>query len=235
MRHVILAALLTAAAGSAVNAGIEFKQTTCRKKTGPGQRQIECTYTFTNTGKQTVRITAVQSSCGCTTTTLEKRAYAPGETGTIEATMTVSDAPGKVSKLIYVSTDAPGGPRHKLTITAVVPEYVRLSPAYLKWVHKAQPEPRVVTATVTYEDAPMQIVGVECSDDDWQAELQTTEKKNVVRIVVTPPRDTATPSRNKVSRKTDYPAGNPMSIPLITRVMHERKRPRRNWMLELMR
>ena len=38
-----------------------------------------------NTGTTDIRVDYISAGCGCTTPTLQKREYKPGETGTIEA------------------------------------------------------------------------------------------------------------------------------------------------------
>jgi hypothetical protein len=66
---------------------------------------VETTFTFKNTGSSPVRIRKVQSSCGCTTTKLDKRDFAPGETGELKAKFTFRGRRGAQRKTIQVITD----------------------------------------------------------------------------------------------------------------------------------
>jgi hypothetical protein len=60
-----------------------------------GQRtKNTCELTFTNTGRASLKITKIKTTCGCTVTQLEKREYAPGESGTIKVTYTAPKATG---------------------------------------------------------------------------------------------------------------------------------------------
>jgi hypothetical protein len=59
-------------------------------------------FSFTNTTKQTVIITNVKASCGCTATNYTKTPVKPGETATVTATYNAATA-GNFSKTVTVS------------------------------------------------------------------------------------------------------------------------------------
>jgi Protein of unknown function (DUF1573) len=63
-------------------------------------------YRFINAGTLPVRIDEVQTSCGCTTATLAKKEYAPGESGKIEAKFDFAGRIGHQEKWILVTTDS---------------------------------------------------------------------------------------------------------------------------------
>ena len=65
------------------------------------------TFTFTNTTKETVLLTAVKPSCGCTAANYTKTPIKPGETGSVEATYNAA-APGNFQKTITVTTNEEG-------------------------------------------------------------------------------------------------------------------------------
>src|SRR5690606_31083542 len=60
-------------------------------------------FTFKNTTKETVLITNVKPSCGCTAANYTKTPIKPGETGSITATYNAA-SPGSFSKQITVTT-----------------------------------------------------------------------------------------------------------------------------------
>lgn len=64
-------------------------------------------FTFTNTTKETVLITAVRPSCGCTAANYTKTPIKPGDKGTVEATYNAA-SPGAFQKTITVSTNEEG-------------------------------------------------------------------------------------------------------------------------------
>lgn len=59
-------------------------------------------FSFVNTTKQTVLITNVKASCGCTATNYTKTPIKPGEKGTVTATYNAA-SPGAFSKTVTVS------------------------------------------------------------------------------------------------------------------------------------
>ena len=61
----------------------------------PQDESVVAKYRFTNTGKQSLKIENVKTSCGCTTTALTKTEYAPGESGEIEAKFVFSGRTGR--------------------------------------------------------------------------------------------------------------------------------------------
>jgi len=61
-------------------------------------------FTFKNTSKQTVLITNVKASCGCTTPTWTKTPIKPGESGNVTATYNAAN-PGSFTKTITVTAN----------------------------------------------------------------------------------------------------------------------------------
>jgi hypothetical protein len=57
-----------------------------------------------------LKITDVKATCGCTVVQLEKREYAPGESGVIKVTYTAGSTPGAADRLLTdVVAEAWGG------------------------------------------------------------------------------------------------------------------------------
>lgn len=61
-------------------------------------------FTFKNTTDQTILITNVKASCGCTATKYTKTPIKPGETGSITATYNARN-PGNFNKSVTVTTN----------------------------------------------------------------------------------------------------------------------------------
>ena len=75
-----------------------------------------------NTGNAPMKITHVQSSCGCAEPEWSQEPIPPGGTGEVAVTYDAYRRPGPFRKNITVYSDANGG-RHRLTITGeVIPE-----------------------------------------------------------------------------------------------------------------
>lgn len=80
--------------------------------------QNTCEFKFTNTGQALLKIGEIKPTCGCTVFSLDKKEYAPGETGTIKITYTAGKLSGTSEKHIFVPTNDKNYPNVKLTIKA---------------------------------------------------------------------------------------------------------------------
>jgi hypothetical protein len=103
-------------------------------------------YVFVNRGSAAVTITGTRTSCGCTTTTLDKTTYQPGERGEILATFDVGDHSGFQDKTIQVDND--GGPAILLHLKVFLPEPPTVTPSFVSWLRFENKDPRVVKITV---------------------------------------------------------------------------------------
>ena len=82
-------------------------------------KPVTYSFTFTNTTKETVLLTAVKPSCGCTAANYTKTPVKPGETGSVEATYNAA-APGNFQKTITVTTNEEGSSPKVLIIKGKV-------------------------------------------------------------------------------------------------------------------
>ncbi len=87
-----------------------------------------CTFAFTNAGKATLQITRTKGTCKCTVPELQKKDYAPGESGQVSVRFHAPRYSGPTSQRIFVSCNDPENPRVELTIRARVQTQVRVAP-----------------------------------------------------------------------------------------------------------
>jgi hypothetical protein len=73
-------------------------------------------FEFINEGKKTLNILKVKTSCGCTTTKLDKKEFKKGEKGFIEAVFNTRGRKGAQHKQITVVTNDPKNPQIVLTL-----------------------------------------------------------------------------------------------------------------------
>ncbi len=85
-------------------------------------------FKFSNTGKGTLKIDHVQSTCGCLVPELTKKDYAPGESGEVEVTFHAPSYAGPTSKHLYIVSNDPVFPRFELIIKATVEVKVVVDP-----------------------------------------------------------------------------------------------------------
>lgn len=68
-----------------------------------------CEFKFTNTGKEPLILSNVQTSCGCTVPSWTKEPILPGKSGIIKVNYTKMNTPGPISKQITVYSNAKNG------------------------------------------------------------------------------------------------------------------------------
>ncbi len=85
-------------------------------------------YTFTNVGTETLTITDVRSTCGCTVPELDKKQYEPGESGKITVIFNPENRVGNQRKTINVTTDSRATPLVGLSFTAEVQKVLDIQP-----------------------------------------------------------------------------------------------------------
>ena len=231
-RAVLL--LLAFAAGPAAWAQLEFEKTASVTDTTPHQAKVKVEFAFQNKGTKPVTIVSIQTSCGCTTAKLDKKTYAPGEGGTIEAELKVSTSPGTVEKKVMVKTDDKAHELYTLTIGANVPQYAAIEPSFLKWEFGAEPTPKSVHVKVG-EKFVIRVTKVSSSNPAWTVEVKTVKDGAEYDIVVTPPKNMNEASRTALGIETDFPKDNPLVFGASARVAQPREKPKTNWLLELFR
>ena len=64
--------------------------------------QVSHIFTYSNTGTDTLKITSVEASCGCTVPEWSKKPLLPGEKGTIKVTFDPTNRPGPFVKTINI-------------------------------------------------------------------------------------------------------------------------------------
>jgi hypothetical protein len=88
-------------------------------------REHPASFRFTNTGTETLIISDINATCGCTVPKLERRQFQPGESDTIAVTFNPRNRSGDTEKLISVVTNARPEPVIKLKINALVEPMLR--------------------------------------------------------------------------------------------------------------
>jgi hypothetical protein len=100
----IPAANAPAAAPAQKPTGLSFKEDNFNFGDIEKGKPVTHEFTFKNTSKETILITAVKASCGCTTPTWSKDPIKPGESGSITATYNAAN-PGSFTKTVTVTTN----------------------------------------------------------------------------------------------------------------------------------
>jgi len=211
-------------AGSVV-AQLQFESTELELHGLPNDTTLRGAYKFTNIGQTEITVKTVKTTCGCTTTALDKKTYEPGESGEISATIKVRE--GVNEKKIIVTTDEPSKKPTTLIIRGVVPRHVDIEPPYVKWkVGDTAKRKKVRLKILTDDD--INITSVTANKDSFEYELLTLEAGRRYELLVTP-KSTEKSSSTQFSFITDYPPDIPQTFHASARIVPEFQVPNSLW------
>lgn len=105
-----LLALLGTLSFAQAQSALRWDSKTLELYPAASEKAVRAEFGFTNTAPQPVVIGAVKSSCGCTTVSLEKKVYQPGEKGHITGVLTLGRHKGVLTKAISVSVKGESKP-----------------------------------------------------------------------------------------------------------------------------
>ncbi len=177
--------------------------TRSRNSTGcPTTRRSGAHYTFQNTTAAPVTITTLRSSCGCTTAHLEKKTYAPNETGEVLLHFIFGDRKGFYRKTVTVTTDDKTAEPVVLVLLITIHEPVTLAPALVFWKTGEPVAPKSVQITT---DSPnVHIKSVTSSNPRLVAKLEPSKPGEPYTVSVLPA-DTTQKESAEISVQTDFP------------------------------
>ena len=145
---------------------------------------------YKNNGAKPIRFKSVKPSCGCTTVQTQQDEVPPGTKGEILARMNIGDRTGTQEKTVTVETDDPLSPTTVLTIKAIIPQPLEVTPTFLYWQSSDKPEPKIVSVKVSKDwNYPVRGIKATSSSLDFQANVQKTGKDEFT--VAVQPHDTA--------------------------------------------
>jgi hypothetical protein len=98
---------------------IQFVETSYDFGTAAQNTAVKHLFKFKNVGTDTLKITQVKTSCGCTAAESSK-IIAPQKDGQIEVTYNTGTNVGKVSKTVYVFSNDAESPQRSVSIQGVV-------------------------------------------------------------------------------------------------------------------
>ena len=180
------------------------------------EKTVTARYRFTNASSSPVTIVDVRPSCGCTTATLTKKTYAPGESGEIDATLNFAGHVGHQEKWIYVSTNLAGSQPALLSLTVDIPPDVTIQPAFVMWKIGDPLTPKTMRVSVP-DGIPAEIVAVQTDNPRIKAELRELTDRDEWEVTITPT-ETSEPVKAVVSIRSDYPAGHTTTYSAYARV-----------------
>jgi hypothetical protein len=180
----------------------------------PEDKSVDARFPFTNTGKQPVTVTSIKTSCGCTTARLEKKVYAPGESGEVGVTYSFRGQTGALRKLVTVKTDDRAEPT-VLDIRVFRHEPFEVKPSLVFWRTGDAGEPKQVQLLAN--SYPVRVKGVSSSNPRVTASVQTVKEGEQYAVTVKPV-STAQKESAEITVTTDFPASAPRSYKIQARI-----------------
>jgi hypothetical protein len=173
MRTHIFAFTLSLILCVTARAELKWEQTLIELHPAAGDKEAVGHFKYENTGKTPVRFKSVHTSCGCTAAQSQKEAVQPGEKGEITATFKIGDRTGTQVKNVTVETDDPTNPTTVLTLKAVIPQEIEITPAFVFWRQGEAPNPKTIVVRAG-KDFPLKDLKATSSSSDFQAKVEHT-------------------------------------------------------------
>ena len=141
-------------------------------RASPEDERVEIRFPFKNEGQKPVTVKKLKTSCGCTTATLSKLTYQPGERGVVVALFEIGNRVGFNDKNIQVTTDDPDEPETNLAFRIYIWKTVTITPSVLFWKPEEVRGTKTIRLRVSQEMS-LNLVHVESSSPAWRVELVT--------------------------------------------------------------
>lgn len=182
----------------------------------PQDEGIEVRFSFRNAGAAPVTIKSLRASCGCTTPHLEKKTYAPGESGEVVARFVFGGRKGPQRKTIEVRTDDETAEPVILDLRVNIHDPLTIEPALVWWKRGEPGEAKTVQLTAE-AGQPVRIKRVLSSNPRLPATLETIRAGGQY-VVSVKPADTTQKESAEIFVLTDFPADAPRTYILQARV-----------------
>lgn len=146
-----------------------------------------CEFRFKNTGTGTLTVgRKIDSTCGCTATTLAKTDYVPSEEGVIKVTYSASTLTTTVKKYMTVHSNDKENPQVRLTITAKIVPRVAYEPKQLDLLLNGNAEACPPITLRSLDGTAFSVTGVLSTGNCITAEFDPSVKATEFTIRPTP-------------------------------------------------
>jgi len=112
-----------------------FENPTVEIPPDPSLKEWIAVYPFKNTGNKPVTITNIRTCCDCTTSKLDKKIFAPGESGKLSLIFKTKDKSGIQEKHAVITTNDGAEPQ-VIFLKGKIPtlyDYLTVTPQSLRW------------------------------------------------------------------------------------------------------
>src|SRR6266536_4399340 len=185
MKTNIFAFILSIVVCVSAHAELKWDQTMVELHPATADKQAIGHFKYQNTGSKPVRFKSVKTSCGCTAAQSQKEEVPAGEKGEITATFNIGERTGTQVKTVTVETDDPAQTSTVLTLKAVIPQQIEITPTFVFWGQGEAPKPKTIIVRAA-KDFPVKHLKVTSSSPDFQTKVEETGNGQF-KIEVQPP------------------------------------------------
>jgi hypothetical protein len=154
-------------------AGLKWDQTAIELHPTATDKQAIGHFKYQNTGDKPVKFKSVKTSCGCTAAQTQKEEVPAGEKGEITTTFNIGERTGTQVKTVTVETDDPANVTTVLTLKAVIPQQLEITPTFVFWGQGEAPKPKTIVVRAA-KDFPVKHLKVTSSSPDFRAKVEET-------------------------------------------------------------
>ncbi len=144
MKNRIFVFTLSILLSITARAELKWEQTQVELHPAIGDKEVVAHFKYENTGDKPVRFKSIRTSCGCTVAQTQKEEVPPGEKGEITATLKIGGRTGTQVKAVTVDTDDPAHAVTVLTLKAILPDVLEITPTFVYWTDGEAPKPKTV-------------------------------------------------------------------------------------------
>jgi len=173
MKTNIFAFTLSIVVCVTAHAELKWDQTMVELHPATADKQAIGHFKYQNTGSKPVHFKSVRTSCGCTAAQSQKEEVPPGEKGEITATFNIGERTGTQVKTVTVETDDPDHVTTVLTLKAVIPQQLEITPTFVFWGQGEAPKPKTIVVRAAKE-FPVKHLKVTSSSPDFQTKVEET-------------------------------------------------------------
>src|SRR5438309_47805 len=154
-------------------AELKWDQTSIELHPTAADKQAIGHFKYQNSGSKPVRFKSVRTSCGCTAAQSQKEEVPPGEKGEITATFNIGERTGTQVKTVTVETDDPEHATTVLTLKAVIPQQLEITPTFVFWGQGEALKSKSIVVRAS-KDFPVKQLKVTSSSPDFQTKVEQT-------------------------------------------------------------
>jgi hypothetical protein len=173
MKTHIFAFTLSIALCLVARAGLKWDHTAIELHPTATDKQAIGHFKYQNTGDKPVKFKSVKTSCGCTAAQSQKEEVPAGEKGEITATFNIGERTGTQVKTVTVETDDPANVTTVLTLKAVIPQQLEITPTFVFWGQGEAPKAKTIVVRAA-KDFQVKHLKVTSSSPDFQAKVEET-------------------------------------------------------------